>query len=225
MRAAATLLAGLVIGALAAQAAASPRDVSATHTYIQASYKLARASVARIGTAQAKIERLNGRLARECPHAAEGSPQNDASQPISGLVVVAEWSIAFGTSAGPIDAFFQTTRGLRWSNAGITRIAQRYARSLHEMATLPMPNLCQVIAAWKASGFQAPPAGVLNLVQHTESIELTRVPARLLAPFARGADARLLAQTNRLQVKIAEAEFVHGVHDTFQLLDTLSLNE
>src|SRR5436190_10263849 len=104
MRAATTLLAGLVIGALPAQAAASPRDLTATHTYIQAGNKLARASFARIDAAQARIERLNGRLARECPHAAEGSPQNDASQPVSGLVVVAEWSIAFGTSAGPINA-------------------------------------------------------------------------------------------------------------------------
>jgi hypothetical protein len=225
MRAGTAILAAIVIGSLPAQAAAAPQDLAATHTYIRAGYKLARASLARIDIAQAKIERLNGRLAHECPHAAQGSPQNDASQPVSGLVVVAEWSIAFGASAGPINAFFQTTKGLRWSKGSITRIARRYGRSLHEMATLPMPDLCRVIAAWKAGGFQAPPPGVIGLVQHAEAIELTRVPARLLAPFAHGADASLLARTEHLQAKIAEAEFVNGVHDTFQLLDTLSLNE
>jgi hypothetical protein len=225
MRATPALLAGLMLALVPAHAVAAPRDVAATHAYIQAAYKLARASVANIRVAQARIERLNGRLARECPHAAEASPQNDASQPVSGLVVVAEWSIAFGTNAGPINAFVTATKRLRWSSAGTTRIAQRYGRSLHEMAALPMPNLCQVIATWKAGGFQAPPAGVVPLVQHTESIELNRVPSRLLAPFARGADAGILARTDRLQAKIAEAEFVDGVHDTFQLLDTLSLHQ
>src|SRR5438067_13909958 len=152
MRLRMALLAIVAVGFAPAQAAAAPRDLAATHAYIQASYRLAQASVRRIDAAQAKIERLNGRLVRECPQAAAGSPQSDSSQPVSGLVVVALWSIAYGTNAGPIQTFVQATRGLQWSSQAITRAARRYATSLHEMATLPMPNLCQAIAAWKASG-------------------------------------------------------------------------
>jgi hypothetical protein len=225
MRALPLALAALVLGAAPAPALAAPADVSATHAYILASHRLAQASVSRINAAQAKIEGLNSRLARECPHAAAGSPQNDASQPMAGLVVVAEWSIAFGTNAGPINTFLGTVRRLHWSSHAITRIAQRYATSLHEMATLPMPNLCQAAGAWKANGFQTPPAGVVSLVQHAEAIELNRVPGRMLAPYERGGDASILKQTDRLQWRIAEAEFVDGEHDLFQLLETLSINE
>jgi hypothetical protein len=218
------ILAALVLGAAPATAAATPADVAATHTYILASQRLAQAGVSRVNAAQAKIERFNSKLARECPRAAAGSPQNDASQPMSGLVVVAEWSIAFGTNAGPINSFLQTTSRLRWSSPTLTRLAHRYATSLHEMATLPMPNLCQVIGTWKAGGFLTPPAGVLSLVRHAEAIELNKVPTRMLAPYERGSDASTLAQAERLQYKIAEAEFVHGMHDTFQIFDTLALN-
>jgi hypothetical protein len=225
MRLGRALLAALAVAVAPAQAAAATGDVTATHAYLQASYRLARASLSSVGAAQAKIERLNGKLARECPHAGAGSPQNDASQPVSGLVVVAEWSIAFGTNATPINTFLQTTKRLQWSNRTTTRIARRYATSLHEMAALPMPDLCQVIATWRASGFQLVPATVIGLVRHAEGIELNKVPPRMLAPFARGADASLLARTQSLQAKVAEAEFVNGVHDTFQLLDTLALNE
>jgi hypothetical protein len=225
MRVHLTLLAGLVLTIAPAQATAAPLDLAATHAYIQASHKLAQASVSRINPAQAKIVRLNGKLAGECPRIGAGSPQNDASQPVSGLVVVAEWSIAYGTNAGPIRTFANTVTRLHWSSQSTTRIAKRYATSLHEMATLPMPDLCQVIRTWKASGFQVLPAGVDSLLKHAEAIELNKVPPRLLAPFERGADASTLAQTERLQAKIAEAEFVNGVHDTFQMLDTLALNE
>jgi len=219
------LLATLAVGFAPTQAAAAPRDLTATHAYIQASYRLARASVSRIDPAQAKIERLNGRLAHECLHAGAGSLQNDASQPVSGLAVVALWSIAYGVNAGPIHAFQEATQRLQWTNPAITRAARRYATSLSEMAALPMPNLCQVIAAWKASGFQVVPPSATNLVRHAEAIELNKVPRRMLAPFERGTDASIFARTLRLQAKIAEAEFVNGVHDTFQLLDTLALNE
>jgi hypothetical protein len=225
MRAWATLTTALALGGAPAAAAGAPQDVSATHAYIQASHRLLQLSVSSIPPSLAKIGRLNSRLARECPLAAAGSPQNDASQPVSGLVVVAEWSIAYGNDAGPINAFLHATNRLRWANNTITRTAHHYAQSLHEMATLPEPNLCQVIAAWKASSFQVVPAGVDDLVRHAEVIQLVPVPARLLAPFERAGDARLLADTGRLEGKVAEAESVDGVRDTFQLLETLALNE
>jgi len=215
----------LAFGLAPAQAIAAPQDLAATQAYIQANYALAQAGVARIGAGQAKIERLNGSLAQECPHIGSGSPENEASQPVSHEVAAALWSLAYGTDAGPIRAFVKAARQLRWSNPAITHFATRYAASLHELATLPLPNLCDTVSSWKASGFQVVPPATLSLVQHVEAIELTPIPARLLAPYERGSDKSILARTMRLETRLEENEFIVGQTDWLQLLGTLGLNE
>jgi hypothetical protein len=225
MRACSTLLVALALALLPATAIGAPQDLAVTHAYIQANYALAGAMVARIGPAQAKIERLNGRLARECPHAGTGSPENETAQPVSHEVAAALWSVAYGTSAGPIGAFVRTAGHLRWSNRTITLIAQRYAKSLHEMATLPLPDLCEHVRSWKASGFQVVPQVTARLAGHADSIELNPVPARLLAPYERGSDASLLALTTRLETKLEENEFMAGQDDWIQVLETLGLQQ
>src|ERR1017187_1540313 len=162
MRGRSTLLAALALAMAPAQATATPQDVAATHAYIAASYSLAQASVAGIGPAQAKIERLNRALAHECPLAGSGSPEDEASQPVSYEVSVALWSLAYGTDAGAIRTFVRATGPLRWSNHAITRAAESYARNLHEFATLPRPDLCSDVRSWTASGFQVIPAATLS---------------------------------------------------------------
>jgi hypothetical protein len=219
------LIVVLAFGLAPTHAIAAPEDLAATHAYIQANYALARASVARIGAGQAKIERLNGSLAHDCPQIGSGSPENEASQPVSHEVVAALWSLAYGADAGPIRAFVAGAKRLRWSNPAITHIAARYANSLHEMATLPLPNLCDTVRSWKASGFQVVPPATVSLVQRVEAIELTRIPARLLAPYERGSDSSVLARTTRLETRLEENEFVVGQTDWLQLLGTLGLNE
>ena len=208
-----------------ARASAAPRDLAASHAYIQANYALAHASVARLAAVQAKIERLNGSLERDCPRIGSGSPENEASQPVSHAVVAALWSLAYGADAGPIRTFVGTAKRLHWSNPAITHIAQRYAASLHELATLPLPNLCDTVRSWKASGFQVIPPATVSLVQRVEAIELTRIPPRLLAPYERGPDRSILARTMRLETRLEENEFVVGQTDWIQLLGTLGLNE
>ena len=225
MRACSTISVALALALLPTQANAAPQDVAATHAYVQANYALARAMVARIGPAQAKIERLNGRLARECPHAGTGSPENEAAQPVSHEVAAALWSVAYGTSAGPIGAFTRTAAQLRWSNHTITLIAQRYARGLHEMATLPLPNLCEHVRSWKASGFQVIPQAAVRLASHADSIELSPIPPKLLAPYERGSDASVLARTTSLETKLEENEFMAGQDDWIQVLETLGLQQ
>jgi hypothetical protein len=213
-------------GALAAMpAVASANDVAATHAYVQASYALARAGVARIGAAQANVEALNRKLETECPRAGAGSPINAASVPMSYEVAAALWSVSYGTSAGPIGKFVRAVRPLHWSNARITRIARGYATSLHEMATLPLPDLCGDVRAFTASHFQVIPPHVTQLDQHAEAIELEPVPQRLLAPFERGADAGLAARTRGLERKVEEAEFVKGQDDLIKMTATLGLPE
>jgi hypothetical protein len=219
------LLAALALAlALApAQAIAAPQDVAATHAYIAANYALAQASVARIGPVQAKIERLNASLARECPRAGIGTPEVEASQPMSYEVAAALWSIAYGTAAGPIRTFVAVTRRLHWSNHALTRAAASYARNLHEFSTLPLPNFCADVRSWKASGFQVIPAAALSLDRRAEAIELNTVPPRLLRPYESGADASILARTMRLETKIEENEFAKGQTDWIQVLETLGL--
>jgi hypothetical protein len=220
-----TIIALVALGLAPAQATAATGDQVATHAYIQANYALARASVARRGAAQARIERFNDELARECPRVGIGSPENEASQPISHEVAVALWSLSYGTTAGPIRTFVATVKRLRWSNRAVTRLAQRYGTDLHELATLSLPHLCEDVRAWKATGYQVIAPAVVSLVARVEAIEPKTIPPRLLAPYERGADASILARTKGLETKLEEEEFIVGQTDWIQVLETLGLHE
>ena len=211
-----------VFASLGAQGAAAS-NVSATHAYIQANYALAKAGVARIGAVQAKVQALNSSLAQQCPGAGKGAPELEITQPLSGEVVAALWSVAYGANAGPIATFVSKVKPLRWSSGRIARIVSRYARSLHELSTLPMPSLCEDVRSFAASGFRSPPARAIALVEHAESVELEPVPARLLARFERGSDASVLAKTARLETKLEEQEFSLGQTDWLEVLATLGL--
>jgi hypothetical protein len=220
-----TLLAVLALCLAPAQAIASPQDLAATHAYIQADYARARTGVARLGTVHANIQRLNVKLASECPGVGAGSLQDDASQTVTAEVVAALWSVAFGTNVGPIRSFAATVGRLRWSNPTITRLAHRYASGLRELATLPLPDLCGEVRAWKATGFGTLPPAMVSLVRRVEAIEPTPIPPRLLAPYERGADAGLLSRATRLQLSLEEFEFTTGLDDLFRVLGTLGLHE
>lgn len=204
-------------------ASASQQDIAATHAYINANFTLSRAGVARIGTMKARVEDLNRKLNAECPLVGKGTPETGFSQPMSYEVAVALWSVAYGTNAGPIRTFANAVRPLRWSNRRITRLAQSYATSLTAMATLPLPDLCTDVRAWTASGFQVIPANVARLDSRAEAIELNPVPTKLLAPYERGADTGVATTTRRLEVKLAENEFVFGQDSWLKVLTTLGL--
>jgi hypothetical protein len=214
----------LTLALVPASAVAS--DVSATHAYLQANYLLSRATVGIAPAQHAATEALNSRLARECPRAGAGSPITEVTEPMSYEVAVALWSVSYGTTAGPIQTFVRAVKPLHWSNRRITRLARAYATKLHEMATLPMPDLCTDVRAWTASHFQVVPANVLQLDRHAEAIgELNPVPQKLLAPFERGGDAALAARARALEVKAAEIEFVKGQDTLIQVTETLGLPE
>jgi hypothetical protein len=208
-----------------AQASARSNDVAATHAYIQASYRLARVGVALIGPVERKVQLLKEKLAQECPLIGAGSPENEASQPMAHEVADALWSIEYGAAAGPIASFVKVVGHLRWSSGATTRIAGTYARNLHELATLPLPPLCEDVRAWKATGFQTMPPRTASLAARVDAIEPTPIPPRLLARFERGGDAGMLARTKALETTIAENEFIVGQTDWIQALETLGLQE
>jgi hypothetical protein len=219
------LLALLSLGLLPAQATAAPQDVAATHAYIQANYAVERARVAQIAPAQARIEAFKRQLARECPNVGAGALQNEASQPVSYEVAAALWAVAYGTGAAPARTFVKAVGRLRWSNPATTRTAQRFAKSLQELTALRTPNLCADVSSWKASGFQVIPPSALSLVHQVEAIEPRTIPARVLAPHVRGADAGILKRTAALELKLEENEFKVGQLDWVHTLETLGLNE
>lgn len=220
-----TIIAILALGVAPAGAWAAPRDLASTHRYVLANYRLARESEARTGVGQAAIVRANGKLARECPQVGAGSPQNSESQKMSYEVVGALWSIAYGTVASPIDAFARAVAPLRWSDPGLTRRAREYAKSLHELAVLPLPDLCKDVREWSASSYRTIPAQTVSFDAHAESIEPHVVPERLLAPYLRPADQGIVRSTTRLENKLKDTETITGFNDWDLLLGTLGVNQ
>lgn len=206
-----------------AAAAASSGDVAATHAYVRANYALNRAGVGLIKQGEARIQTFNRKLAQECLHAGAGSPVNELAQPMSYEVAAALWAIAYSTAAGPIRTFVAAVRSLHWSSARITHIARGYATSLHELSTLPVPDLCADVRAWTASHFTAIPANVAQLDKRVEAIEGESIPPKLLAPFERGSDASVVARTRGLEHRLAENEFVVGQDDWIEVTETLGL--
>jgi hypothetical protein len=213
----------LTLATAPSSALASSQDVVATHKAIVAGYALARAGVATIKIAQSKIESFNHKLAAECPGVGTGTPETEASQPMSYEVAVALWSIAYGSAAGPIKTFAKAIRPLHWTSARSNRAARSFVENLTALATIPLPDLCGDVRAWTASGFTNIPRHVAELDRRVESLELPEIPWSLVAPYVARRDAGLVAYIKRAERTIAEAEFVLGQNDWYEVLHTLGL--
>jgi hypothetical protein len=214
-------------GALAiapAGALATPQDAAATHAYIEANFALAQASQARAAIAQAAAVRLTGRVTRACHDAGAGSPENEESQKVSYEAVGALWSVIYGADTGPIRVFVRAVAPLRWSNPKLTRAAQGYARSLHELATLALPNLCADVRTWSTGGFRTVPAATIRFDKYVEAIEGHTIAPRLLTPYERPGDRGIVERTTRLETKLEHTETVTGFNDWDTLLEALGLN-
>src|SRR5262249_12878187 len=223
MRTPLTLCVVVTLALAPARAQAASRDVAATHAAIVAGYALARAGVAAINVAQSRIETYDRKLAAECPGVGSGTPENEASQPMSYEVAAALWSISYGSAAAPIERFARAMRPLHWTSATLNRFARSFVANLTGLATIPLPDLCADVRAWSASGFTTIPRHVLELDHRVEALELPEVPWKLVAPYVLGRDAGRVAYIKRAERKIAEAEFVKGQSDWYQVLQTLGL--
>jgi hypothetical protein len=204
-------------------APASSADVATTHKAIVAGYTLARAAVATINVAQSKVESWNRKLAAECPGVGSGAPETEASTPMSHEVAVGLFSIAYSSAAGPIKTFANAMRPLHWTIARFNRDARSFVANLTALATTPLPDLCGDVRAWRATGFTTVPPHVVELDRRVESLELPEIQWKLVAPYERGGDSGLVAYIQRAERKVAEAEFVLGQSDWYQVLQTLGL--
>jgi hypothetical protein len=212
-----------VLALTPAPAFAGAQDAASTHAAITAGYALARAAVATIPVAQAKIQSYKRRLARECPDVGAGTPETEASEPMSAEVAAALWSISYGAAAGPIERFARAIRPLRWTSKRFERSLHSFVTALTGLATLPLPDLCADVRSWTASGFKTVPRDVTELDQHVERLELGEVAWGLVAPYERGSEAGLVSYIEGAVTKVEEAEFELGQKDWYEVLETLGL--
>lgn len=216
-------IAVLALAVAPAPALASAQDAAATHTAVAAAYALARASVAAIPVAQGRIQSYKRKLAAECPDAGAGTPETEASEPMSKEVAAALWSIEYGTAAGPIKSFQKALRSLHWTNGRFDRAVHSYASNLTGLATIPLPNLCSDVRAWKAGNFTTVPKDVLEIDERVEPFSLPFIPWGLVAPYVHGHDASLVRYIKGAELKTEEAEFMLGQKDWYQVIETLGL--
>jgi hypothetical protein len=211
---------------LSSQAAlATPADMAATHAYLRADYALARASEAMEPAVQDNVNRFSAKIGQECANAGAEAPQNEEAQRLSSEVAGALWSVGYHTVAAPIRAFARAVGRLHWSSRRLTQLARGYADSLSALATLPQPDLCGDVGAWKASGFRTIPARTLSFDRRSEGIQPHAVPQRLLAPFEQPADRAVARRIAGLEYELEGDEFTVGFEDWTDLLTTLGLHQ
>ncbi len=208
-----------------ATAGAASRDITSTHTYLKASYKVLHAAVSTWSTVEASIHRLDLRFHAECPDVGAGSPQNEEDQKLSYEAAGALWATGYHTDAAIVHAYVNTVNRLTWSNPQITRDARKLTRGLQEMTELQVPNICADVRTWGANDFGPAPADVKQYDQHVEAIEIHEIPRHLLVPYVQPADNSLRKQDEHLATRFEELEFMRGQADWIALLEVLGVNE
>jgi hypothetical protein len=215
----------LALGAAPAGATETRRDAASTHTYLIAAYAALHAVVSKWSSVEADIHRLDQNVQSECVGVAAGSPQNEEEQKLSYEVAGALWATSYHADATVIQRFLKTVDPLAWSNPAVTRAAHAYARSLHAMVALPVPNICADVRSWIADGFKAVPADTQQFDRRVEAIEIKELPRKLLSPYLQPADNALFARVEHATHQFEELEFVHGQSYWNTLLEVLALNQ
>lgn len=225
LRRVAPLAAVLVVTIAPATASAAPRDVVSTRAYLTATYEVLHAAVSTWPTVESSIHKLDLRVHAECPNAGAGSPQNEEAQKLSYEVVGALWATGYQTYTATVRAYAAALNRLTWSNPKTTRDDRRLARGMVEMTTLPLPDICADVRAWRADGFGPAPSDVEPYDRHVEAIDIQEVPRGLLAPYVQPADRALRKRVEHLATRFEELEFVRGQADWITLLQAVGLNE
>jgi hypothetical protein len=205
-----SLFAGAALVLAPTTAFASSGDFAATQALARATDTLVRAATPDVSKGLAAAQRYGNRIASQCPGAAAGSPQNHESEQLDDELIGAMTVAGYSTAAGPIATFAHTVRGLRWSNARLTRTVRTFAAKLQKLSTLALPNVCGDVQTWAAGGFATVPANTAQFVPHylTVTPEAEEVPLmiHLLMPYASPSDFPILRRVERLEVRLGEAE-------------------
>jgi len=168
-----TALFGLVAagGALAVMVAhdssrSTSRDGRATSGYLQARYELERALRNDMGRTQVVVERVGDEMSATCSHVLRGSPSGGASRVgeppartvLLGLVFKALEITRIRSQANVRHVFVTAVDRLQWSEGTITRLIHSIVDTEAVWLTDAVPNVCEDMRAWVASGYRALPA-------------------------------------------------------------------
>ena len=63
----------------------------------------------------------------------------------------------------------------------------------------------------------------MEIDHHVEPLELPEIPWGLVPPYVRPGETGLVSYIKRAETKVAEAEFVKGQKDWYQVIETLGL--
>jgi hypothetical protein len=213
----------LVCAVTAPTAPAASRDFASTHALIGAGYRLAKAGAAKIPLAERKARGVIAKLAKQCPQAGAGAPQDEEAQRMGLEAAGALWSAAYGTASKEIDAFVRAVRPLRWSDPRLTRRVQGFAKGLAVLGSLPMPDLCGDVAKWRAGGYGKVPASTEAYDRLVEQTEIHAIPERLVRRYERGSDHAFAVRIKQLEGKLERAEVSVGFEYWNTLLEKLGL--
>ncbi len=220
----------LLLGTLAAcgvtpaGALASPADVAATQSYVQANYRLVQNAGAHISVGEAALRGVLEKVRHECPRAAAGSPQDPESTQLSNEVVGAMVTAAIHPDLGSIREYLRAAGHLHWSNRGLTRTIQTYVGKLRKLSTLPQPNLCADVRSWAASGFHSLPAANVAFAEPFMAswVALGELPGSL-AQFERGEQRSLISRSNQRETQLTDFE-AQAVTTWGEIMNVLELN-
>ncbi len=205
--------------------AASRQNVVAARNALTAGYTTLSTVIRTWPSMEASLHRLDGRFAQECPDVGAGSPQSESEQRLSYEVAGALWATAYHTDAPIIRKFIDKVTGFPSSNPGINHRIYKFLNGLDEMMALTIPDICNDVRQWTASGYRTIPTSALQFDAHVESINVEIPSPKLADPYLVPSDRGLVPKLEHLITRFEELEFSTGQRYWNTLLETLGLNQ
>jgi hypothetical protein len=211
-------------------AAASSSDAQATHAYLVAQYRLARALLHGTAAARGAESAAAARIARECPGVVSGMPQSPKPFPAPPPRVRGEnarRSQQQQTIEGELDtvvvrpgdslyrsaeeAYAVEVRGLSWSDPAIASALQAVTTARLRALSVPAPPFCADARAWAQSGYRALSTASREFeasqAAHRSSERGEASVGTLLKPYENASDRALIRKTSALENKLLSGSF------------------
>jgi hypothetical protein len=220
-----SLVSVVVAVAPSSAAAASGQNVAAARNALTAGYTALSAVIRTWPKVEASLHSLNMRFARECPDVGVGSPQSEQEQHLSYEVAGALWATAYHADAPIIRKFISKVTGFPSSNTALNHRIYKFLNGLDEMMALKVPDICNDVRQWTASGYRTIPTSTLQFDAHVESINVEIPSPKLANPYLVPSDQALVPKLEHLIARFDELEFTIGQQYWDTLLGTLALNQ
>jgi hypothetical protein len=224
---AALVLASTALCGSAPIAAASSSDAQATHAYLMAQYKLARALLHEAAAARGAESAAATQIARECRGVLSGIPQpspkllpaptprargENARLNHQQQTIDAELATAIANPGDSLyhpaeEAFAAEARKLSWSDPTIVSLVQATTTARLEDDSSPAPAFCADARAWAQSGYRALSVAsrgfeASRAARKSSLLEDERSLGALLEPYENASDRALIRNTGAVENKL-----------------------